>query len=601
MAEAEATVSFKAADAPTLNLKDVERETLEVDVCIVGGGIAGLSTAYHLAKLVKRHNAEAEKSGGKTLQPSICVLEKGAEVGSLGLSGAVMNPRGIQELLGEEWKPEEVPSCTPVKGDAVYYLTEGGGSWKLPVTPPTLHNHGNYIVSLAQLCRWLAPKVQAEGVDLFEGMPAALPLYEGEGRASKVVGVQCRDQGIGKDGKAKGNFQAGANITAKVTVLAEGPRGSIAKYLIPRLGLDEGRNPQTYGTGVKEIWKLKEGTPDRTGQVIHTMGFPFAGAKRKHFGGGWIYFGKDRLVSIGFVTYLDYDDPYLDPHREFQKLKTHPFVKEILDGAEIQDYGAKTFAGGGYWAIPQLYADGVLLTGDTAGFVNTMNLKGIQYAVKSGMLAAETALDALKAEDYSAKTLAKYQERIEGSYIREDLWKARNFHQSFQDGDVMKGGLFWGMVKTGTHMVLGGRGYKARLRAKPDYQHYHPVNELYGKAEPKPEERGDIKFDNKYTFDKVTDIFQSGTTHLEDQPAHLLVRDPSICVDRCTKEYQNPCLRFCPAAVYEMHVDEATKKQKLQLNFSNCVHCKTCDIKDPYGIIDWVPPEGGGGPKYKLT
>jgi len=599
---------FRVSSAPTLNLADAERETLEVDVCIVGAGPAGLAAAYHLGKLVKKHNEEAAKTGAKALSPSICILEKGAEIGHLGFSGAVMNPRAIEELMGEEWKPDEVPTCTAVTHDEVVYMTGFDEGYAAPMTPPGLENHGNYVVSLSQLTRWLGDKVKALGnVDVFEGMPAAVPLYSGEGKAAKVMGVQCRDQGIDKHKARKGNFQAGANIQAKLTILAEGPRGNVAKYLIPELGMDEGRNPQTYATGVKEVWKLPAGAPDRAGHVIHTMGYPFAGDQRKHFGGGWIYFMKGGLVSIGFVTYLDFDDPYLDPHREFQKWKAHRFVRRLLDGAEIQDYGAKTFAGGGYWAIPRLSHDGVILTGDTAGFLNTMNLKGIHYALKSGMLAAQSALEALVADDFTSRVLGKYDTRVHASYIKDDLWKSRNFHQSFQKGWFMPGGLFWGMMKTGIHMLLGGRGIVERLESTIDAKHYVKVADYYGEAfangkQPSAAKRGDIKFDGKLTLDKVTDVFASGTIHAEDQPAHLLIRDPQICVTRCVVEYQNPCQRFCPANVYEMVPDPKEKAGKrLQLNFSNCVHCKTCDVKDPYQIIDWVPPEGSGGPKYKLT
>jgi len=590
----ETTATFRVSDAPTLNRKDVERETLEVDVCIVGAGPAGLACAIRLADLVKKGTAAGELAE----PPSICLLEKGAEIGSLGLSGAVMDPRAIVELLGEEWKPDEVPTATPVAHDAVYYLKKSGGSFKLPVTPPQLRNEGKVIVSLAKLLRWLGQKLEARGgVDVFTGMPGALMLYEGEGRAAKVRGVQTRDQGLGKDGQPKANFTPGTNIAAKVTLLAEGPRGSLAKYCVRDLGLDEGRNPQTYATGVKEIWKLPEGAPDRTGTVWHTMGYPFAGREgRKHFGGGWVYFMKDRLVSIGYVTYLDFDDPFIDPHREFQKFKTHPFVEAFLKGAEVQDYGAKTIVGGGYYAVPRLHHDGLLLAGDTAGFTNTQTLKGIHYAIKSGMLAAERIYDGLKKGDFSAATLKPYEDDIQASYIRTELWPVRNFHQSFNRG------LFWGIVKTGFHMLFGGRGIQSRLPSAPDFQRYRRIEEVYGAKEPPPAEaRGDIKFDGKYTFNKVTDIYHSGTTHDEDQPAHLLVRDLDICINRCTHEYGNPCERFCPAAVYEIVKDEKSGARKLHLNFSNCVHCKTCDIKDPYGIIDWVPPEGGGGPKYKLT
>ncbi|RME74267.1 MAG: electron transfer flavoprotein-ubiquinone oxidoreductase, partial [Planctomycetota bacterium] len=554
------TPEFRVGEAPTLNLPDVEREELPIDVAIVGGGPAGVATAYHLAKLVERHNAEVEKSGGEPLEIEIALLEKGAELGSLGLSGAVMDPRAIRELLGDDWDPSLIEGAAPVAADRTVFLTRKG-HFKLPFTPPTLRNEGKVVISLAKLLRWFEPKLEELGVNVFTGMPAALPLYAGgEGSAARVVGVQCRDMGIGKDGKPKGNYEPGANVTARVTVLAEGPRGNIGKYLIPYLGLDTGRNAQTYGTGVKEVWRLPEGAPDRTGEVIHTMGYPLG---NKHLGGGWIYFLSNRLVSVGYVTYLDFEDPCIDPHREFQKFKLHPFVREILDGGEIVDYGAKTLVGGGWWAVPRLAHDGVLLVGDTAGFTNTMTLKGIHYAIKSGMLAAETILEALVADDVSRDVLGRYEQKVEASYIKEELWKARNFHQSFSSG------VYWGMFKTGFRMMFGGRGFKDRLPSLPDHTRYKTFEQIYDTREVPPDICDDgTRFDNRYTFDKVTDVYHSGTTHDEDQPPHLLVRDPDICVGRCTVEYGNPCERFCPAGVYEMVEDpESPAGRRLQLNF----------------------------------
>jgi electron-transferring-flavoprotein dehydrogenase len=584
------TPAYWVGDAPTLNLGDQEREELEVDVLIVGGGPAGLATAIRLGQLIKAHNKGASERGEEELEPTIALLEKGAEIGSIGFSGAVMDQRAIRELLGEDWKPGEVEGAVEVNKDTTLFLKANGKANKLPITPPPLKNHGKMIISLSKLLRWLEPRLEDLGIDVFTGMPGALPLYGGTKEAPVFAGVQCRDSGIGKDGNAKGNYMAGANIPAKVTVLCEGPRGSISKSVIPFLKLDEGRNPQTYATGCKEVWKLKEGSPDRAGEVIHTMGYPLG---NKQIGGGWIYFMKDGLVSVGYVTYLDFKDPFLDPHREFQRYKTHPKIKEILEGGEVLDYGAKTIAGGGYWAMPKLFHDGLMLAGDVAAMTNTMNLKGVHYAIKSGMLAAESIFEGLKTDDFSAKTLSPYQEKVAASYIGKELWTARNFHQSFHNG------VYWGMLKTGFHMMFGGRGIKARLDSEHDHERYQTVAKHYGRGAVTDEQKGDFKFDGSYTFDKETNIFQSGTIHEEDQPAHLLISDPTICVDRCTREYQNPCQRFCPASVYEM-VDDAANpgKQKLQLNFSNCVHCKTCDIKDPYGIIDWVPPEGEGGPKY---
>lgn len=564
-----------------------EHEIMEVDVLFVGGGVASLSGALHLSNLIKLHNERVEKEGkGKKLdEVMIAVLEKGAYIGSHGISGAAMDPSALRELV-PDFLERGAPLEGEVKREEVCFLTKGGRI-KSPITPPPLDNHGNYVVSLSRLTEWLGGLVEEAGVNIFPGFAGTEILFDG----TRVIGVRTGDKGIDADGSKKANFEAGIDLHAKVTVLGEGSRGSLTKSLIKKFRLDEGRNPQTYVVGVKEVWEIPEGRI-QPGDVIHTMGYPL---KRNTYGGGFIYGMRDNKVTLGLLTGLDYTDPFLDPHREFQKMKLHPFVADLLKDGKMVQYGAKTAPVGGYFSVPKLVFDGGMIVGDSASLFITQKIKGIHVVMKSAMLAAETIFQALLEGQYSRAKLKEYESALHQSYVGGELYKVRNFHQAFQKG------LWWGLFKSGLQYVLGGRILKARLPSHPDYKHLEKVADLYGTAAPTEEMKGDIKFDGKLTFDKVTDVYYSGATHEEKQPAHLKVLDTAICYGKCTQEYQNPCLRFCPASVYEMEVDEATGKSKLKLNFSNCVHCKTCDVKDPFENITWVPPEGGGGPKYTMV
>src|ERR1041385_9070390 len=542
-----------------------ERESLEVDVLIVGGGPAGLAAAYHLRKLNK--------------DLSVAVLEKGKEIGAHIISGAVMDPRGINELM-PDWKEKGGPIENPVDEDHVLYLTRSR-KFTLPIVPPPLQNHGNYIISLNKFTRWFGGEVERSSVDLVAGFAGAEALIEGD----TVVGVRTGDKGIDKFGKPKGNFEPGIDVRAKITILAEGSRGSLTKELIRRFNLDRERNPQVFAVGVKEVWDVPKETKTG-GRVIHTMGWPL---RNEEFGGGFIYNMADGRVSIGFVIGLDYLDPALDAHERFQEFKTHPYIKSILEGGSLYSYGAKTIPEGGYWALPQYYFNGGMIIGDAGGFLNAMRLKGIHLAFKTGMLAAQAASEALAASDVSARKLKRFEELVESSWIKDELWKVRNFHQSFEHG------FFAGMMHTGLQMATGGRGLRNRYPKKPGPPRMKQLKEYYDGDLPP---RTTPIVDGKLTFDKLTDVYNSGTTHDEDQPCHLHILKPDICHPRCTNEYGNPCQYFCPAAVYEMV--ENGNGRRLQINFSNCVHCKTCDIMDPYEVINWVTPEGGGGPGYEL-
>jgi electron-transferring-flavoprotein dehydrogenase len=557
-----------------------QRDALEVDVLFVGGGPAGLAGALRLTQLV-RGNRERTAAGGTPLgEISIAVLEKASEIGAHGISGCVLDPRAIRELL-PDYREIGAPIEADVASDDLFYFTRGG-QFRFPLLPPPLQNHGNHVISLGDFEKWLGALLEADGAYVLPNMPAVEGLFE-DGR---MVGVRTGDRGIDRQGRRKPNFEPGADVRAKVTVLCEGARGSLAKRLAPALRLEEGRAPQIYAIGVKEVWQMPAGTVPK-GRVIHTMGWPL---DTRTFGGGFIYGMDQDRWSVGFVVGLDYWNPTTDPHGLFQQFKRHPFVAKLLEGGKILSYGAKAIPEGGYYSMPRLSWAGGMLCGDSAAFLNSARLKGVHLAMKSGMLAAETAFDALLAGKFDAETLAAYDRRVRGSWVHGELYRVRNFHQGFERG------LWTGMLDAGLQIVTGGLG----LGNRPTWSPGHARMSTLARAEVSPVslEETQRRYDNERTFSKVNDVFHSGTKHDEDQPAHLLVADTTICATRCKEEYGNPCQHFCPANVYEMVPDAQKGGVKLKLNPSNCVHCKTCDIADPYQIITWVPPEGGGGPNY---
>jgi electron-transferring-flavoprotein dehydrogenase len=549
----------------------IQREQLDADVLIVGAGPAGLACALHLANLIKKHTESGGAGSSPLSADNIYVLEKGREVGAHQLSGAIMNPKGLAELVPDFEK--SAPLDTPVTDDAALFFTRNS-SFRFPITPPPFQNKGNYVISLSKLTKWLGGLVEKAGVNLFTQFGGAQLIYERDG----IVGVITEDKGLDKNGKPKDNYTPGYELRAKITVLAEGPRGSLTKQLVTQKKLDN-INPQIYSIGIKELWDVQPGRI-QPGYVAHTLGWP---VPTDMYGGGWIYGLANNRVSIGLVIGLEYSNPQFDPHEAFQKWKTHPFMKKILEGGKLVRYGAKTIPAGGWYSMPRTYVDGGLIIGDSGSFLDSQRLKGIHMAIKSGMLAAETVFDALKAGDTSAAKLSAFQKKVEESYIKKELWAVRNFHQSFQFGLV--GGLF----HAGLQFISGGRGLIDPMRVHPGHEHYHEID-----GRPAPER---FKGDGKLTFDRLTDVYHSGTRHEEDQPCHLVVRDLNVCANRCTVEYGNPCQYFCPAAVYEPELGK--DGFKLKINAANCVHCKTCDIADPYQIIDWVVPEGGGGPNYE--
>ncbi len=552
----------------------MERETLEVDVLIVGGGPAGMAAALRLAQLQKQ-------KGGEPL--AIAVLEKAREAGSHMLSGAVLDPGALRQLI-PDFKEKGAPLAAEVHDEDVYFLTRST-KLRFPITPPPLSNHGNYIISLNRFVKWMAGLVEAEGIDIFTGFPGSEVLYDG----NRIIGVRTGDRGIGKHGEKKPTFEPGVDVHAKVTILTDGVRGNLTKTVVRRLALDDGRLPQVYAIGIKELWEVPKGRV-KPGYVMHTMGYPL---RMEEFGGAFLYALQDDLISVGFVAGLDYRDPMFDPHVSFQHLKRHPAVSSILSGGQMVRYGAKALPEGGWYTVPRVYADGLLIAGDAGGFVNSMRLKGIHLAMHTGMLAGQAAFEAIAAGDTSAARLKTYADLIDASDVRRELYPVRNVHQAFGYG------LLPGVAFAGLSLVSGGWWIRDPMPSHAGHERIVKVAEYYRDGRPDPDSTvNPAKIDRQLTFDRLTNVHFSGTRHSEDQPSHLIVHDTDICRTRCREEYGNPCTRFCPANVYEM-VDAGDGTKRLQINASNCVHCKTCDIMDPYQIIDWVPPEGGGGPNYE--
>lgn len=543
----------------------MERERLDAEAVIVGAGPAGLACALHLARLVAGHNGAGRSPA---IDPEgIFLLEKGAELGMHSLSGAVMDPRALAELE-PDYVAEGAPLEAPVTEDQVFYLS-ADASHRLPFVPAALHNEGHHIISLGRLVQWLGGRAEAAGVNVFPGTAAADLLVE-DGR---VCGVITDDKGLDKDGEPQANFEPGYELRARVTVCAEGSRGSLAGQLIRHFNLDRNSNPQAYGLGLKEVWDIPPGRV-KAGTVWHSFGHPLPGDMQ---GGGWMYALSETRVSLGLVVGLHYADPAFQPHTALQRYKQHPLLAGLLEGGSLVRYGAKTLAKGGYWSLPELSAPGALLVGDAAGFLDAMRLKGVHMALKSGMLAAEAAYAALCAEDPAAadKALAGYRDRFESSWMKTDLWRARNYHQAFQHGT--RRGLLASLVQG--------------LRGRQDNRPAHAYLQRGGKV-PAP-----FVADGKLAQDRLTSVYHSGTGHREDQPVHLKVESATLC-QQCNTEFASPCQHFCPAGVYEWVAGEGGAGH-LRINAANCVHCKTCDIMDPYQNITWTPPEGGGGPQYE--
>ncbi len=547
----------------------MERESMEFDVLIVGAGPAGLSAAIRLKQQANEAGQELE----------ICVVEKGSEVGAHILSGAVIEPRALDELF-PDWKEKGAPLNSPVTRDDVYLLRNETAGIKLPgfAVPRTMHNHGNYIVSLGNLTRWLGEQAEALEVNVFPGFPAAEIIF---GEDNQVQGVITGDMGIGADGQPKDSFTPGMELRAKYTLFAEGVRGHLGKQLINQFKLDEGKDPQHYGIGIKELWEI-DPEKHQQGLVVHGSGWPLSGDTH---GGFFLYHDENNQVEVGLIVDLSYSNPHLSPFDEFQRLKHHPVLKQYLEGGKRVSYGARAITKGGYNCLPKMTFPGGLLIGCNAGTLNFSKIKGVHTAMKSGMLAAEAVFEVLSQGDEGGKELTSYTEKWENSWANEELQSSRNFGPAMHKYGTFLGGTFNFIDQN----IFRGKLPITLHDTKADHEQLKLASECEKINYPKP--------DGKLSFDKLSSVFLSNALHEEDQPCHLRLTDPELPLRDNLPKYDEPAQRYCPAGVYEV-VEGDDGQPKFQINFSNCVHCKTCDIKDPAQNITWVTPEGGGGPTY---
>ncbi|MBW2444153.1 MAG: electron transfer flavoprotein-ubiquinone oxidoreductase [Deltaproteobacteria bacterium] len=549
------------------------REALEFDVLFVGGGPANLAGAIHLMNLAQQAGKEIE----------VCLIEKAESIGSHSLSGAIMDPVALKELM-PDYLDKGCPIETAECRDEFYYLTPTG-KLKVPYTPGYMHNDGCHIISLSKYCAWLGEQAEALGVMVFPGFAGTEILYDGD----RVIGIRTGDKGVDKDGNKRPNFEPGVDLMAKVTVFGEGPKGSLLRELGKKLGIFDGKMPQVFETAVKEVIEIPESSPFVASKttVLHSFGYPL-GLNTK--GGGFLYKMKDNRVALGFVVGLEYENPLLEPYQAFLNFKKHPLIAGIIAGGKVLQQGAKTLPAGGYYSMPRLAVDGALIVGDSASMLNIQRLKGVHTATKSGMLGAETIMAALESDDYSAETLGSYQQKIDDSWIKKELFAARNFGQALSQ----KG--FGKFITIGAQYLTGGRGLTDPMPIEEDSASLKKVSDAAAAEVPAEVQN----LDGKLYLDKLTGLYLSGTTHEENQPCHLVIPDTNLCVTDCYENYRCPCTLFCPAQVYELE-EESDGTKRIKLNPSNCLHCKTCEIKDPYKNIVWTCPEGGGGPKYSIV
>jgi electron-transferring-flavoprotein dehydrogenase len=548
------------------------RDIISTDVLIVGGGPSGLATAIELANSLKKKGQEKR----------IVLIEKGSSIGSHILSGAVIRPKVFEELLTQE-EFDGIPFDSKVSTDVTVKLNENG-EMELPFHPPYMNNEGNYIASLSQVCKYLAGIAEAKGVEIYTGFSVDDMIYDENG---KVTGVKTKDTGVDHNGEKQKNYQEGTVVEAGITILAEGTRGSLTKKVVERFNLDANKNPQIYSLGVKEIWKVPEGNIE-AGAVYHTFGYPLK--DKSEFGGGFIYGLSDNRVALGLVVGLDYKDPSFDTHAAMQIWKTHPYVSKFLEGGNIVEFGAKTLPEGGWNSVPQYYGDNFMIVGDSAGFLSTPRLKGIHLAVRSGMCAAQAAVEAFENNDTSKKSLAKYEEIVNNSFIYKELYPTRNMRAVMQEGMILGG------LKMGVQLVTGGT-----CLFVPEVHNDADETETLSKYSGVPFTQrfaGKLEWDKKLTFDKVTGVYYSKAMHDEHQPVHLVINNPEQFQASNIEEYGLTVAAACPAEVYELHVDRNSGAKSLRLHAENCVHCKTCDIKSPNGGITWTTPYGGDGPEY---